>query len=183
MRMYSGIRASAMMPSHGSFGRLTALRGEHTAESEAAGGKAIPPVDWNALPASVDPARGGRLGAADDGTRGERKRWQVESIYAVIYQLLQHAHVPVRSPGLCHRSLRPYLTRLTLHAGFRSKPYVKAVLLRSRIFPRMCFCSGSRRPATLSYSRPIVPRSAQTLRWKQTPSEQARQTEVLSSVL
>jgi len=54
-------------------------------------------VDWNSLPPSVDPARGGRLGAADDGTRGERKRWQVESIYAVMYQLLQHVHVPVRS--------------------------------------------------------------------------------------
>ena len=43
-----------------------------------------PRVDWASLPPSVDPAESSRLSAE----RGQRKRWQVESVLAVLEPLL-----------------------------------------------------------------------------------------------
>ena len=44
-----------------------------------------PRVDWDSLPACVDPLRGGRLSPA----RGERKRWQIESVWSVLAPLVE----------------------------------------------------------------------------------------------
>jgi hypothetical protein len=60
-------------------------------------------VDWDALPASVDPARGGRLGTKAVCARGQRKRWQVESIFTILHPLVEEALV-----SLCLFHFRRY---------------------------------------------------------------------------
>ena len=70
-----------------------------------------PAVDWAALPASVDPARGGGLGAKAVTARGLRKRAQVESVYALLHTMLQPLHV--RLPP----SLPPHLNQPPLVVG------------------------------------------------------------------
>ena len=65
-----------------------------------------PAVDWATLPASVDPARGGGLGAKAVTARGLRKRAQVESVYALLHTMLQPLHVRL-PPSLPHLNQPP----------------------------------------------------------------------------
>jgi SAM-dependent methyltransferase len=57
----------------------------------------VPPgrIDWDAMPASLDPARGedgggGIVAGGKDGAeaRAERKRWQVESVYCALLSIV-----------------------------------------------------------------------------------------------
>jgi hypothetical protein len=60
-------------------------------------------VDWAAMPASLDPARGeagagGIIGGGKEGAaeRAERKRWQVESVYCALLSIVD-ALLPLQS--------------------------------------------------------------------------------------